>query len=96
MITIPESVKSIGDDAFYFCSGLTSINLNSSLESIGEYAFANTKIANLTIPETVKSIGRYAFYNCSSLRSVRIDKAEGTLDISKAGISDEAEITWKT
>ena len=36
---IPNSVESIGEYAFYNCSGLTSITIPNSVKSIGEYAF---------------------------------------------------------
>ena len=39
--TIPNSVTSIGDYAFYNCSGLTSITIGSNVTSIGDYAFYN-------------------------------------------------------
>ena len=38
-ITIPNSVTSIGDNAFYGCNSLTSITIPDSVTSIGEYAF---------------------------------------------------------
>jgi len=40
-VTIGNSVTSIGDYAFYYCSGLTSVNIPNSVTSIGEYAFQN-------------------------------------------------------
>ena len=39
-MTIPDSVTSIGDYAFYWCSGLTSVNIPDSVTSIGEWAFS--------------------------------------------------------
>ena len=40
-LVIPNSVTSIGNYAFYGCSGLTSITIPDSVTSIGEWAFAN-------------------------------------------------------
>ena len=38
---IPNSVTSIGDYAFYYCSGLNSIEIPNSVTSIGDYVFHN-------------------------------------------------------
>ena len=37
--TIQEGVTSIGKEAFYKCSGLTSVTIPNSVTSIGSYAF---------------------------------------------------------
>ncbi|MBR5439415.1 MAG: leucine-rich repeat protein [Clostridia bacterium] len=37
--TIPNSVTSIGDYAFYYCESLTSITIGNGVTSIGDYAF---------------------------------------------------------
>ncbi len=72
-ITIPNSVTSIGDWAFYNCTGLTSITIGNSVTSIGDDAFYNcTGLTSITIPNSVTSIGRYAFYNCTGLTSITI------------------------
>ena len=70
---IPNSVASIGSNAFSDCSGLTSIEIPNSVASIGGSAFSGcTDLTSVTISNNVISIGDAAFYNCSSLTSVTI------------------------
>lgn len=83
-ITIPSNVKNIGKCAF-LNSGLTSVRLNEGLETIGEYAFAGTKLTGINIPSTVSSIESYTFHN-SSLSNVTINK--GTKIIKKDAFQD--------
>jgi len=59
---IPSSVTSIGDRAFFNCSGLASVPIPSSVTSIGNEAFANcTGLTSVVIPSSVTSIGDKAF-----------------------------------
>ncbi|MDR1785617.1 MAG: leucine-rich repeat domain-containing protein [Spirochaetaceae bacterium] len=71
-ITLPSTLTSIGDNAFYFCDGLTSVTIGDSVTSIGKYAFSCTSLTSITIPASVTSIGGSAFYYCDGLTSVTI------------------------
>ena len=81
-LTIPESVTfggisfsvtSIGYEAFYGCTGLTSVTIGTSVTSIGTFAFYYcTGLRSVTFGNSVTSIGKYAFQCCSGLKSVTI------------------------
>ena len=71
--TIPNSVTSIGADAFSYCTSLTSVTIPDSVTSIGRDAFSDCKsLTSVTIPNSVTSIGPSAFSFCTSLPSVTI------------------------
>ena len=72
-IIIDRGIKSIGDDAFFWCTSLTSVAIPDSVTSIGDSAFADcTSLTSVTIPDSVTSIGEYAFAGCTSLMSITI------------------------
>ena len=93
--TIPNSVTSIGDDAFSYCSSLTSITIPNSVTSIGEGAFVGcSSLTSITIGNSVKSIGDDAFSSCSSLTSIVIpDSVTSIGDNAFMGCSSLTSIT---
>ena len=67
------SVTSIGSNAFYYCTGLTSVIIPNSVTSIGESAFSGCSgLTSVDIPDSVTSIGNSAFSGCSGLTSIDI------------------------
>jgi len=68
-VVIPDSVRIIGDGAFSFCSGLTSVTIPNSVTGIGDGAFSFCSgLASVTIADSVTEIGWGAFKGCSGLR----------------------------
>ena len=72
-VVMQQGVTSIGDHAFWDCSGLTSVTIPDGVTSIGDSAFSGcTALTSVTIPGSVTSIGGGAFSGCTSLTSVAI------------------------
>ena len=70
---IPEGVLSIGPNAFYNCTELTSITIPNSVTEIGHWAFNSCRgLKNITIPNNVSFIGSNAFGSCTGLTSITI------------------------
>ena len=79
-LTLGNSLKMIGDSAFYKCSGLTSVVLPDALETLGYWAFTRcTGLSELTLNNTLKVIGRNAFSYCSALTEVVIPNSVETI-----------------
>ena len=70
---IPNSVTSIGNGTFAYCSSLTNIIIPNSVTSIGRYTFEDcNSLTSITIPDSVTSIGYSAFESCNSLTNITI------------------------
>jgi hypothetical protein len=71
--TIPGTVTSIGQDAFYGCANLTSITMPKTVTGIGTGAFfLCTNLSSVTIADGVTNIGELAFDDCASLTNAVI------------------------
>ena len=78
--TIPNSVTTIGDEAFWGCKSLTSINIPNSVTTIGFWAFAGCEsLTSINIPNSVTTIGNEAFWGCKSLTNINIPNSVTTI-----------------
>lgn len=71
-ISIPASVKGIGDHTFSMCTNLKKVVFKGDVETIGKHAFsACGKLTKINLPDSVQEIGREAFVH-SGLRSLTV------------------------
>lgn len=88
-ISLPESIRSIGDYAFSWCTYLEEINMSAGVTHIGSHAFELCfKIKDFNLPKTIISIGESAFSDCTGLKEI-------VIPASCINIADEA-FTWCT
>lgn len=91
-ITIPKristggvtyTVTAFGQNAFRYCTGLTSINIPDGVTSIGECAFNGcSSLTSISIPESVVYIGGSGFWNCTSLTKAEFASIEHLCSIT--------------
>ena len=73
VVTVANTVDTIGANAFYSCSWLTSVSIPNTVTSIGMYAFyLCTSLTTMTIPNSVTTIEPGLLWGCEGLTSVTI------------------------
>ncbi len=79
-IVIPQTlggipVTGIGEKAFYYCNGITSVMIDDNIKSIGKSAFAFCgALSEVILPDTIEDIPDEAFYMCFNLSKVNLSK----------------------
>ncbi len=72
-VTVPSTVKNVGDYAFYNCRNMQSVTFVGGSESldVGKYAFGgNHYLYTVVLPESIRSLGEGVFYDCTRLTDV--------------------------
>ena len=79
--TIPNSVTSIGNDAFHYCDGITSVTIPNSITSIGDRAFAECSLLEyVVIGNSVTLFGNEVFSGCRALESITVENGNTKYD----------------
>ncbi|MCH5346740.1 MAG: leucine-rich repeat domain-containing protein, partial [Muribaculaceae bacterium] len=71
----PDSIVSIGKNAFAYCQNITSLQFGKSLTTIGDYAFDNIGLEELSLTGAISSIGSEAFNSCIKLKTIKMGSA---------------------
>lgn len=71
-VVIPNSVTSLGDEAFLGCDDLVNVTLSLNITEIPRECFYGAGLVNIAIPEGVEKVGYGAFQDCTSLHTVML------------------------
>jgi len=94
-VIIPNSVKTLGMQAFAECASLTSVTLSTNITSIPVAAFGEcSSLSSIEIPNSVRSIADGAFASCTNLASVVLH--ENLLSISDVAFFNCSSLTSLT
>ena len=75
-VSIPESVTTIEERAFYNCKTLESVNIPKGLKEIGSHTFYGCASLNdINLPDGLTEIGHSAFQGCSSITALNIPES---------------------
>lgn len=75
-IEFPQSLRTIGGEAFSDCTSLRHITLPNSLQLISGKAFKGcTSLSELTLPDSLHDIGSQVFNKCKSLSLIKINES---------------------
>ena len=81
-VTIPGSVRLIGNNAFLFCKSLKEVNLSEGVEELGDFAFQwCSGLAKITLPASLVKTGRNPFSSCEKLSEIVIAEGNSALEV---------------
>lgn len=84
-LTIPSevdgfTVSAIDETVFRECKNLTSVNIPSTMISIGRKCFDDSGLESLVIPRNVTSLGERVCHDCQSLATIIVEEGNSVYD----------------
>lgn len=80
-VTLPDTIESIGEFAFFKCKSLTEINIPEKLAEISKGMLDITGLESIVIGGNVKRIGAVAFWGCRDLKYVKLCEGVAEIDV---------------
>ena len=71
-VTIPDSIITIGEDAFDGCANLTQVSIPDSVTSLGDWALSSCGLTSITLPNSITNLGAGALAVCGNLTNVTL------------------------
>ena len=88
-LIMPDSVKSVGNNAFFGCWKLETVRLSAALDEISDSCFCGCfRLKEIEIPASVKKIGHSAFHRCKGLTSVTLPSGLKTMETFAFALCD--------
>lgn len=93
--TMPDSVNTLGEYAFWGANELTDVKISPNVKRIPEYAFANCHgLKKIILPDSVETISAFAFSDCSNLEYINVPDTVGFIDDRAFYMSDGTKIRF--
>lgn len=80
-ITLPDGITKVGNRVFYNNKNINTVDLPSSVNEIGDFAFARSSLKMIDIPDGTEKIGYAAFYNCNDLERVNVPGSVKSIEL---------------
>lgn len=90
-VTLPSTLKTLGDQAFANCAKIKEMTLPEGLEIIGSAFWSCEGIEKIVLPSTVKELKSNTFYGCKALKDITLN--EGLESIGRMTFSSCAALT---
>ncbi len=91
-LEVPNGIRIIGDYAFYYCYGLTSITLPDSVTSISDYAFQGCySLTSITLPDSITDLGSNPWLDCERLSTINVSPKHPSLAVIDGALYSKAD-----